>query len=117
MLCAVVQRLAGVPLEAIVADYVAYNHRCAARIEAEASRLSVGMTPSERAILMSFLEARPAYLHAFFDEVDARFGSFATYVAACLRVTPVQADSLRCLAAGRSGCDTMQGTSEHAQGR
>lgn len=117
VLCAVVQRLAGVPLEAIVADYVAYNHRCAARIEAEASRLSVGMTPSERAILMSFLEARPAYLHAFFDEVDARFGSFATYVAACLRVTPVQADSLRCLAAGRSGCDTMQGTSEHAQGR
>lgn len=40
------------------------------------------MTDHERAILMSFLEARPAYLRAYFDEIDRLYGSFA---ATCAR--------------------------------
>ena len=47
--------------------------------------------------LRSFLEARPAYLHAFFDEVDRVYGSFSAYVSDGLRLTPVQCASLRAL--------------------
>ena len=38
------------------------------------------MTRFEKAILMSFLEAREEYLDAFWDEIDAVFGSFDVYV-------------------------------------
>ncbi len=39
------------------------------------------MTDHERAILLSFLEARPAYLlRAYFDEIDRLYGSFAAYM-------------------------------------
>ena len=40
----------------------------ARQIVEEEKRLGAGMTPDEHAILMSFLEARPSYLAAFFDE-------------------------------------------------
>lgn len=101
VICAVIQLLAGVHMDDILADYVAYNQLNADLIQAEADRLGVGMTAAERAILMSFLEARPAYLQAFFDEVDNCFGTFDAYAAESLRITSAQQDSLMRLAAER----------------
>ena len=46
------------------------------------------MTDHERAILMSFLEARPAYLRAYFGEIDRLYGSFDTYLREGLHLTP-----------------------------
>lgn len=94
VLCAVVQRIAGVDDREILADYLAYNELNSMRIVEEAERLGVGMTPEERAILMSFLEARPAYLHAFFEEIDARCGSFSAYVHDELRLSSAQCKAL-----------------------
>ena len=97
VLCAVLLRLAGFSDEAIMEDYLLTNAVNAQRTEAEFAAMSAGMTPYEEQILRSFLEARPAYLHAFFDEVDRVYGSFAAYVSDGLRLTPVQCESLRAL--------------------
>ena len=57
------------------------------------------MSDDERAVLASFLEARPTYLRAFFDEVEGCVGGFPAYVRDALRLTPVQVASLRALLA------------------
>lgn len=59
--------------------------------------MSVGMTLYEEQILRSFLEARPVYLRAFFDEVDRAYGSFGAYVSGGLRLTPAQCENLRAM--------------------
>ncbi len=56
------------------------------------------MTDYEHACLLSFLEARPAYLAAYFDEIDRRYGDFPTYVREGLRLTDEAVASLRALA-------------------
>lgn len=94
VLCAVVQRIAGVHEDDIVADYLAYNEANADLIAAEAERLGAGMTADERAILLSFLEARPTYLQAFFDEVDERHGAFDAYMRSFLRLTSAQQETI-----------------------
>ena len=48
---------------------------------------------------MSFLEARPAYLRAYFDEIDRLYGSFAAYAREGLHLTPEATESLRALVA------------------
>lgn len=48
------------------------------------------MTRFEKAILMSFLEAREEYLDAFWDEIDAVFGSFDVYVLQGLGLSAAQ---------------------------
>lgn len=101
VLCAVAQRIAGVPDDIIMTDYLLYNKDEAARITEEASRLDAGMTAEERAILLSFLETRPAYLNAFFDEVNQQFGSFESYVEQGLKLTPTQCQSLQALIFGQ----------------
>jgi len=58
----------------------------------------VGMTDYEHACLLSFLEARPAYLAAYFDEIDRRYGDFSTYVREGLHLTPEAQERLRALA-------------------
>ena len=63
------------------------------------SQLEQGMSDEERAVLRSFLEARPAYLRAFFDEIDGQAGGFAAYVRDALRLTPAQVASLCALLA------------------
>lgn len=90
VLCAVLLRAAGAHPDDIMADYLATNQVNATQIEREAAELGEGMTDSEYAILRSFLEARPAYLQAFFDEVNAAFGSFEHYVTNGLRLAPLQ---------------------------
>ena len=94
VVCAVAQRLAGVSRENITADYLAYNAWCARDIAVDAERLGRGMTRFEKAILMSFLEAREEYLDAFRDEIDAVFGSFDVYVLQGLGLSAAQIDAL-----------------------
>ena len=65
VVCAVAQRLAGVSRENITADHLAYNAWCARDIAVDAERLGRGMTRFEKAILMSFLEARKNILMRF----------------------------------------------------
>lgn len=97
VLCAVLLRIGGFPEDDIMKAYLATNEVNAQAVACEVSELGQGMSSDERAVLLSFLEARPAYLHAFFDEVDERHGGFATYVRDALRLTPVQVESLRML--------------------
>lgn len=95
VLCACVLRIAGYSLDYIVADYLTTNAINAQAIEREAADLSCGMTAEERAILMSFLEARESYLEAFFDEAVKRYGSFEAYVLRGLKLTSEQCGRLR----------------------
>lgn len=97
VLCAVLLRLAGFSDEAIMEDYLLTNAVNARRTEEDLERMGVGMTPYELQILRSFLEARPAYLRAFFSEIDEVYGSFDQYVNEGLRLTPAQCESLRLL--------------------
>lgn len=97
VLCAVLLRVVGAHPDDIMADYLATNDVNATTIEAEAAELGSGMTEEEYAILRSFLEARPAYLHAFFQEVDTAFGSFDRYVREGLRLHPAQQERLATL--------------------
>ena len=97
VLAAVVERIAGHPREQIVANYLATNELCAAQIAADEARLGAGMTAGEHAILMSFLEARPSYLQAFFDEAEAQFGGWEGYLSRGLRLTPAHLATLRAL--------------------
>ena len=95
VLCACALRIAGYPRDYILADYLATNKINAVQIASEEAGLSAGMTADEHAVLMSFLEARPAYLDAFFDEAAQRYGSFEAYVSQGLRLTEQQCDRLR----------------------
>lgn len=52
------------------------------------------MTRFEKAILMSFLEAREEYLDAFWDEIDAVFGSFDVCVLQGLGLSAAQIGAL-----------------------
>lgn len=97
VLCAVLLRATGAHPDDVMADYLATNVVNAARIETEAKALSAGMTDEEHAILMSFLEARPSYLRAFFDEVDALYGSFNHYVSNGLHLDVLQRSILATL--------------------
>lgn len=98
VLCAVLQRIAGFSDDDVMASYLATNEANAEETAREMSQLAQGMSDGERAVLESFLEARPAYLRAFFDEIDDR-GGFATYVRDALRLTPAQIASLCALLA------------------
>mgnify|MGYP002547054989 FL=1 len=99
VLCAVLLRASGVHSDDVMSDYLAANDVNAARIAQEAERLGRGMTDDERAVLLSFLEARPSYLQSFFDEVETIYGSFDRYVGEGLRLTPVQRSCLASLLA------------------
>ena len=99
MLCAALLRIAGASEELIMADYLATNQVNAEQNARDMETMGAGMTEDELAILASFLEARPAYLRAFFDEIDAAYGSFDRYVADGLRLAPEQCDRLRAMVA------------------
>lgn len=99
VLCAVLLRASGVHSDDVMSDYLAANDVNAARIAQEAERLGRGMTDDERAVLLSFLEARPSYLQSFFDEVETIYGSFDRYVGEGLRLTLVQRACLASLLA------------------
>ncbi len=95
VLAAILERLAGRNDDDIMANYLLANELNAESVAEEEARLSVGMTDEERAILRSFLEARPEYLQAFFDEIDERYGTFDAYVERALHLGPVQRESLQ----------------------
>ncbi|MEC4273682.1 tyrosine-protein phosphatase [Adlercreutzia sp. R25] len=99
VLCATLLRVTGADEDAIMEDYLRVNEDHADLIAEEASRLDAGMTDRERAMLMSFLEARPAYLRAYFDEIDRIYGTFETYMAAGLHLTPEAVQHLKALVA------------------
>ena len=95
VLCAVLQRIAGFSEDDVMVGYLATNEVNAEATTREMSQLEQGMTDEERAVLRSFLEARPTYLRAFFDEIDGHAGGFPAYVRDALRLTPVQVANLR----------------------
>lgn len=97
VLCATLLRVAGATEAEVMEDYLRVNNDHADLIAAEAQRLGAGMTAHERDCLMSFLEARPSYLQAYFDEVDRRYGSFDAYVREGLHLTPEAIEQLRAL--------------------
>lgn len=99
VLCAAALRIAGYPQDYVMADYLRTNEVSAASVAAEEAELSAGMDAREHAILMSFLEARPSYLDAFFDEATRLYGSFAGYVHQGLRLTDDQCERIRALLA------------------
>ncbi len=97
VICAVIMKACGVHDDDIMQDYLITNEINADYIREEAEGLSAGMTEHELAILMSFLEARPAYLHAFFDEIERQYGSFQAYLTNGVRLNPIQQLKLRAL--------------------
>ena len=99
VLCATLLRATGADEDAIMEDYLRVNTDHADLIAEEAAHLDGGMTDHERAILMSFLEARPAYLRAYFGEIDRLYGSFDTYLREGLHLTDEAIESLRALVA------------------
>ena len=99
VLCATLLRVTGADEDTIMEDYLRVNADHADLIAEEAAHLDGGMTDHERAILLSFLEARPAYLRAYFDEIDRLYGSFAAYLREGLHLTNEAIESLRALVA------------------
>ncbi len=97
VISAVIMKACGAHNDDIMQDYLLTNEINAVAIQAEADELSAGMSAHELAILMSFLEARPAYVRAFFDEINQQFGSFDAYLAHGVRLTPLQQEKLRAL--------------------
>ncbi len=95
VLSALIMVVGGAHPDDIMADYLATNQVNAAQIAEEAERLGEGMTPYERAILLSFLEARPSYLAAFFDEVARHYGSLERYLVEGVRITAPQLAQLQ----------------------
>lgn len=87
VLCAVAMRVAGYSKDDIMCEYLRANEVNAKEIEHDRAQLGADMTDKELAILDSFLEARPAYLEAFFREAEDRFGTFDTYVREGLHLT------------------------------
>ena len=97
VICAVIMKTCGVHDDDIMQDYLITNDINADCIREEVEGLSAGMNAHELAILMSFLEARPAYLAAFFDEINQQYGSFDTYLTHGVRLNPIQQLKLRVL--------------------
>ncbi len=92
--CATVLRIAGFHSDDIMEDYLASNALNASEALRERELLGRGMTRSELAILDSFLEARPSYLEAFFDEASRVYGSFDRYVNAGLGLGDADREAL-----------------------
>lgn len=99
VLCAVLLRIAGFSEDDVMDTYLATNEANAEATAREIAALGNGMSDDERAVLRSFLEARPRYLQAFFDEIEARHGGFDAYVRNALRLTTPQIASLCALLA------------------
>jgi len=97
VISAIIMTVGGAHPDDVMADYLATNLVNGHQIAEEAERLGEGMTSYERQILMSFLEARPSYLAAFFDEIVQRYGSFERYLAEGVRITPAQLLQLQAL--------------------
>ncbi len=97
VLCATLLRAAGADDDTVMEDYLRVNEDHADLIAEEAERLGAGMTANERACLMSFIEARPSYLRAYFEEIDRQAGSFDRYLAEALHLTPEAQANLRTL--------------------
>ncbi|MBR2789802.1 MAG: tyrosine-protein phosphatase, partial [Eggerthellaceae bacterium] len=98
VLSAVILYAAGASWDTILIDYLATNYVNADLIAADAVRLGEGMDEEERAILMSFLTARPSYLAAFFDEAERRYGSLERYLTEGLRLSQAQRVNLAVMA-------------------
>lgn len=97
VLAAVLLKVARFDDDAVMEDYLRVNIDHADLIAEEAERLGAGMTKDERAILMSFLEARPSYLESFFDETVQVYGSFERYVRDGLRLSESHIERLHAL--------------------
>lgn len=96
---AILERIAGLHADDIMEHYLLANTLNASQIAAEEAQLGVGMTPAELEVLRSFLEARPEYLQAFFDEIDARYETFDNYAKTALHLDDNQRDALLALMA------------------
>ncbi|MFI1970493.1 tyrosine-protein phosphatase [Streptomyces cinnamoneus] len=81
----------GVDRATVMRDYLATNDYRAK----ENKEILDSLPPDVAALVTPALEARPAYLNAAFDEVEARYGSFDAYVRDGLGLTGQELDELR----------------------
>ena len=88
VISAVILRICGLSYDEVMENYLVTNTINKVSIAQEAEELSNNMSSKERAILMSFLEVRPAYLEAFFDEINAQYDTFERYLVDGLHLTP-----------------------------
>lgn len=86
VLSATILRMLGATEHEIMLDYLQTNVCNAERNARDFLERGEGMTPEEQEILLSFFEARPEYLNAYFEAVDDLYGSFDTYVETCLAI-------------------------------
>ena len=87
--CALVHHLAGVPREAMVADFLLTNDesRLAGKMALGSAFVvrMTGRTPSDEAMRVA-AQVYPGYLDAFFDSITARHGTVDAYLEAVLGV-------------------------------
>lgn len=96
VVAAVVLLALGVPMDAVMTDYLATNPQLAARrhaILAEAA--TKGEQPGLSDKLGPLLEARPEYLYATIDAIEHRFDGFAGFLEDVCQLSIAEDDELR----------------------
>ncbi len=94
---AIILRILGVPLEAVMDDYLLSNQYYLSAYSRNlfVLRLMKGKRFSE--VVKGFLEVQPAYLSTAFEIIDYKFGSFEKYVHTGLGLTEQDINLLRSL--------------------
>ncbi|MEG0619769.1 MAG: tyrosine-protein phosphatase [Raoultibacter sp.] len=82
VVCACIQRALGVPMPEIYRDYLKTNTLNADMNRRDLARLASTLSTKELAVMAALFEARPAYLDAFWQAIDARYGSFERFTQA-----------------------------------
>lgn len=77
---AILLRILGVPQETVMADYLLSNEYYLSSFNWNLLFLRALRGKRFAAVVKGFLEVRPEYLSAAFEEIDREFGSFTSYV-------------------------------------
>lgn len=85
---AVILQTLGIPRTTVMEDYCLSNHFTEKLWNKFASSSGISISNEEDfAVMKAYMEARPSYLHAAFDEIDARYNSFDNYLFHGLGIT------------------------------
>jgi protein-tyrosine phosphatase len=93
-LAAVLLTTLGVPVDAIVADYLVTNQRLGEHVQAAVATLCAKKGIRDPTLLEPMLVASPGYIAAAFDEVDLLYGSFDDFLSRGLGLTATDRDRL-----------------------
>jgi len=86
-LAAVLLSLLGVPLDAVVADYLITNERLGDHVQAAVATLCAKQGIRDPGLIEPMIDASPSYLAAAFDEIGRTYGSFDEFLADGLGVS------------------------------